>query len=111
MSTIPSTSQISPANERAWHQSNLLGDWKGTVKQTHAPVEVKVVSINGSTAQVEYTHNGHTERGTGTVNQDEITFGNVTIATRNGSQAAFEFGYQPSGQLATTGEQTAVLSK
>jgi hypothetical protein len=111
MTTIAAKSQISPANERAWHQSNLLGDWKGTTKQNHAPVEFKVISINGSTAQVEYTHNGRTERGTATVDKDSITFGNVTIATRNGSQAAFEFGYQPSGQLATTGKQTAVLDK
>lgn len=111
MSTVASTSQISPANERAWHQSNLLGDWKGNIKQNHAPVEFNVISINGSTAQVEYTHNGRTERGQATVSQNSITFGNVTIATRNGSQAAFEFGYQPTGQLATTGTQTAILSK
>ena len=111
ISAIPSGSQISPANERAWHQSNLLGDWKGTTKQNHLPVEVKVVSINGSTAQVQYTHNGRTERGTATVDKNTITFGNVTIATRNGQQAAFEFSYQPQGQLAETGMQTAVLSK
>ena len=113
MSSISSTptSQISPANERAYHQSNLLGDWKGTTKQTHAAVEFKVISINGSTAQIEYTHNGRTERGQATVSTNSITFGNVTIATRNGTQAAFEFGYQPSGQLATTGEQTAILTK
>lgn len=115
MSTIASAgqgaSQISPANERAWHQSNLLGDWKGTIKQKNAPVEFKVLSINGSSAQVQYTHNGHTERGTATVDKDSITFGNVTIATRNGQQAAFEFSYQPQGQIAETGTQTAVLSK
>jgi hypothetical protein len=111
MSTIAPTSQISPANERAWHQSNLLGDWKGTTKQNHVAVEFKVISINGSTAQVEYTHNGRIERGQATVSQDSITFGNVTIATRNGTQAAFEFAYQPSGQLAATGTQTAILSK
>jgi hypothetical protein len=35
----------------------------------------------------------------------------VTIATRNGTQAAFEYAYQPSGQLAATGTQTAILSK
>ena len=111
MSTIASTSQISPANERAWHQSNLLGDWKGTTKQNHVAVEFKVISINGSTAQVEYTHNGRTERGQATVSQNSITFNNVTIATRNGTQAAFEYAYQPSGQLAATGTQTAILSK
>ncbi len=109
--TIPAGNQISPANERVWHQSNLLGDWKGTTKQNNQQVEVKVLSINGTTAQVQYIHNGRTERGTGTVDKDSISFGNVTIATRNGQQAAFEFSYQPQGQLAQTGVQTAVLSK
>ena len=112
MSTIAaSASHINPVNEKLYRQSNLLGDWKGTTKQNHAAVEFKVISINGSTAQVEYTHNGRTERGTATVSQNSISFGNVTIATRNGTQAAFEFAYQPSGQLAATGTQTAVLSK
>jgi hypothetical protein len=105
------TSRISPFNERVYHQSNLLGDWKGAFKQSHQPVEFKVVSINGSTAQVEFTHNGHTERGQATVDQNSITFGNVTIATRNGQQAAFEFSFQPQGQLAASGTQTAVLTK
>ena len=109
--TIPAGNQISPANERVWHQSNLLGDWKGTIKQNHQPVEFKVLSIHGASAQVLYTHNGRTERGTATVDKDSITFGNVTIATRNGQQAAFEFSYQPLGQLASTGTQTAILTK
>jgi hypothetical protein len=112
VSTIAaSASHINPVNEKLYRQSNLLGDWKGTTKQNHAAVEFKVISINGSTAQVEYTHNGRTERGTATVSQNSISFGNVTIATRNGTQAAFEFAYQPSGQLAATGTQTAILSK
>ena len=112
MSTIGSTtSRITPYNEKVWHQSNLLGDWKGAFKQSHQAIEFKVVSINGNSAQVEFTHNGHTERGTATVDKDSITFGNVTIATRNGTQAAFEFAFQPNGQLASTGTQTAVLSK
>lgn len=115
MSTIAATSvgasRILPANERAYHQSNLLGDWTGTLKQNHAPVEFKVISINGNSAQVEYTHNGHTERGTATVDKNSISFGNVTIATRNGQQAAFEFSFQPQGQLAAAGTQTAILSK
>ena len=106
-----STSRITPFNEKVYHQSNLLGDWKGAFKQSHQALEFKVVSINGDSAQVEFTHNGHTERGTATVDKDSITFGNVTIATRNGTQAAFEFAYQPNGQLASTGTQTAVLSK
>ena len=99
-----SSSQISPVNEKIYHQSNLLGDWKGTSKQTNMPVEFKVVNIRGSQAQIEYTHNGHTERGFGTVDGATITFGDVTIGTRNGSQAAFEF---------STGSAkwTAILSK
>jgi hypothetical protein len=109
--TSSSTSRITTINERAYHQSNLLGDWKGSTKQNHQPVEFKVISINGDSAQVEYTHNGRTERGTATVDKDSISFGNVTIATRDGRQAAFEFSYQPKGQLAETGVQTAVLSK
>ena len=106
-----STSRISPVDERLYHQSNLLGDWKGNFKQSNAAVDFKVVSINGTSAQVEYTHNGRTERGTATVDKNSITFGNVTIATRNGTQAAFEFSFQPQGQLASTGTQTAILSK
>jgi hypothetical protein len=105
MTTISaSSSQISPVNEKIYHQSNLLGDWKGTSKQTNMPVEFKVVNIRGSQAQIEYTHNGHTERGFGTVDGATITYGDVTIGTRNGSQAAFEF---------STGSAkwTAILSK
>ena len=112
MSTIAaSASHINPVNEKLYHQSNLLGDWKGNFKKTNASIDFKVLSINGTSAQVEYTHNGRTERGTATVDKNSISFGNVTIATRNGTQAAFEFAYQPSGQIASTGTQTAVLSK
>jgi hypothetical protein len=113
VSSIAATgsSRINPVDERLYHQSNLLGEWKGNFKQSNGAIDFKVVSINGSSAQVEYTHNGRTERGTATVDKNSITFGNVTIATRNGTQAAFEFAYQPSGQLASTGTQTAVLNK
>lgn len=105
MTTISaSTNQISPVNERIYHQSNLVGDWKGTSKQNNQPVEFKVINIRGDQAQVEYTHNGHTERGFGTVNGATVTFGDVTIGTRNGSQAAFEFS---SG----TAKWTAILTK
>ena len=91
MTAIQSTSQISPATERVYHQSNLLGDWKGTSTRDHQPIEFKVINIRGSKAQVEYTHNGRTERGLADVNGATITFGNVTIGTRNGTKAAFEF--------------------
>jgi hypothetical protein len=98
------TSHISPANERIYHQSNLLGTWSGTWTKGHQPVSFKVVSINGSTAQVEYTHNGHTERGTGTVNGSTVTYGDVTVGTRDGSNAALVFSYG-------NATQSAVLQK
>jgi len=104
ISAIPPGNQISPANERVYHQSNLLGDWKGTWTKNNQAVELKVVSIKGSSAQIEYTHNGHTERGTGTVDGGTITYGNITLGTRNGTSAAllFEFG---------TAKQSAALTK
>ena len=104
VSTIPKGSQISPATERVYHQSNLIGDWKGTWKDSSRPVELKVVNIRGSSAEVEYTHDGHTERGTGSVDGATVTFGNVTIGTKNGNVAVLEFS---SG----TAKKTAVLDK
>ena len=92
ITTIPAGSQISPATERVYHQSNLIGDWKGTwSSKDKQPVEFKVVNIRGASAQVEYTHNGHTERGIASVDGATITFGDVTIGTKNGSVAALEF--------------------
>jgi hypothetical protein len=104
ISSIPAGSQISPATERVYHQSNLVGDWKGSFSKTNQPIELKVVNIKGDTAQVEYTHNGYTERGNATVNGASITYGAVTIATRDGKKAAVEFAFG-------TAKQTAVLSK
>ncbi len=106
MTTVAATkgaNQISPANERVYRQSNLLGDWRGTWSKNHQAVGFKVVNIKGNTAQVEYTHNGHTERGAATVNGGTITYGNVTIATRNGNVGVIEFrfgGAKMSGVLA-----------
>jgi hypothetical protein len=104
ITTIPKGSQISPASERVYHQSNLIGDWKGSWQKNGRPVEVKVVNIRGSTAQIEYTHDGHTERGIGSVDGATITYGNITIGTKNGSVAALEFS---SG----TAKMDAVLNK
>ena len=90
--SIPSGSQISPATERTYHQSNLIGDWKGVwSSKDHQFVEFKVVNIRGAKAQVEYTHNGHTERGLADVDGATITFGDVTIGTKDGKNAALEF--------------------
>jgi len=50
ITTIPKGSQIAPATERVYHQSNLIGDWKGTWKNNSRPVEVKVVNIRGDQA-------------------------------------------------------------
>jgi hypothetical protein len=112
MSTIsPTTSQISPATERVYHQSNLLGDWKGTWKNTSRPVEFKVVNIRGNKAQIEYTHDGHTERGQGDVNGATINFGNVTIGTRNGSVAAFEFSVGGATKTAILNKQNATVDQ
>ncbi|HLG80529.1 MAG TPA: hypothetical protein VKY22_05905 [Bradyrhizobium sp.] len=105
MTTISSsTSQISPASERVYHQSNLLGDWKGTWTKSGQPVEFKVINIRGTQAQVEYTHNGHTERGLADVSGATISFGDVTIGTKNGQNAALEFSVG-------TAKMTAILQK
>lgn len=107
VSTIATTqgaSRISPINERLYHQGNLLGDWKGSFSNNHLAVEVKVISINGDTAQVEYTHNGQTQRVSATVDQNLITFGNLTIGTRDGTKAALEFSFG-------TVRQDAILTK
>jgi len=102
--SIPKGSQISPATERVYHQTNLIGDWKGTWKDSSRPVEFKVINIRGDQAQVEYTHDGHTERGIASVDGATISFGNVTIGTKNGQVAALEF----SSGSAT---KTAILNK
>jgi hypothetical protein len=99
-----STSQISPADERVYHQSNMLGEWKGNWAGNNQPVTFKVVNIRGTRAQVEYTHNGHTERGFGQVNGAVLTFGSVTVGTKDGKKLALVF-------AAGAGRQTASLEK
>jgi|HubBroStandDraft_6_1064221.scaffolds.fasta_scaffold337293_1 hypothetical protein len=111
ISTIPKGSQISPATERVYHQSNLIGDWKGTWKTNGRPVEVKVDNIRGSTAQIEYTHDGHTERGIGTVDGATISYGNITIGTKNGSVAALEFSAGTSKMDAVLNKQTSTADQ
>jgi hypothetical protein len=99
-----SANQISPASERVYHQSNLIGDWKGSWSKTNLAVEFKVLNIRGNKAQVEYTHNGYTERGFGTVNGTTVSYGNVTIASRDGKNAAMQ-------SLVGQFEMTGVLAK
>lgn len=106
MTAIQSSSrnQISPADERVYHQTNLVGDWKGTWTKSNQPVEFKVINIRGTKAQIEYTHDGHTERGFGDVSGATISFGDVTIGTKNGQNAALEFSVG-------SAKKTAVLQK
>jgi hypothetical protein len=111
ISTIPKGSQISPATERVYHQSNLIGDWKGSWKTNGRPIEVKVVNIRGSSAEVEYTHDGHTERGVGSVDGATISFGNITIGTKNGSVAAVEFSSGTAKMDAVLNKQTSTADQ
>lgn len=99
-----SSSQISPANERVYHQSAMLGDWKGNWAGNNQEVGFKVVNIRGTQAQVEYTHNGHTERGFGQVKGALIYFGPITVGTKDGKNLVLLFS-------AGGGQQTATLQK
>jgi hypothetical protein len=101
---VPAGSQISPVDQVLYHQSNLIGDWKGSWTKTGGAIELDVVSINNGLATVKYTHNGYTERGTATVSQNTITYGDVTLGTRDGQNAALEF-------AAGTATQSAILTK
>lgn len=92
MAAISSTTnQISPANERLYGLSRLVGEWKGKWAGNGQDVGFKVVNIRGATAQVEYTHHGRTERGLATVKGGTLTFGNVTIGSKDGKTAALVF--------------------
>src|SRR3569833_561529 len=104
MAAIPSINQISPVKERMYHQSNLLGEWKGSWTANGSAVSFKVVNIRGSAATVEYTHNGHTERGIGSVNGATIDFGAVSFGTMDGKNAALIFS-------AGGGQASAILQK
>ena len=100
----PSTNQISPHAERMYGLSRLVGEWKGKWAANGQDVSFKVINIRGSRAQVEYTHHGRTERGVATVEAGKITFGNVTIGTKNGKTAALVFS-------AGAGKASAFLEK
>jgi hypothetical protein len=101
---IATGSQISKQNEAVYHQSNLLGTWTGTWSNSKQPITFKVLKISGSTAEIEYTHNGKTEKGQATVSQNIVTYGDITIGTRNGTNGAIEFA---AGNI----KQTGVLTK
>jgi len=72
---------------------------------------LKVVSITGDTAQIEYSHNGHKEVGTANVDKNTITYGNVTIATRDGQQGALEFSFGIVRQAAVINKVTAPVDQ
>jgi hypothetical protein len=72
---------------------------------------LKVVSITGDTAQIEYSHNGHKEVGTANVDRNTITYGNVTIATRDGQQGALEFSFGIVRQAAVINKVTAPVDQ
>jgi len=96
-------SQISKQNETIYHQSNLLGTWTGTWSNTKQPFTFKVLKITGSTAEIEYTHNGKTEKGQAEVSQNLVTYGDITIGTKNGTKGAIEF---VAGNVKQTGSLT-----
>ncbi len=97
-----SGSFILPANERVYKTSNLLGEWQGTWndKQTFS---FKVLSIKNNQAKIEYTHDGRKEAGNAIVDKNTITFGNVTIITRNGANGVIQF------KLGTFEKHTTIL--
>jgi hypothetical protein len=83
-------SQISKANETQYDQSNLLGTWSGAWSTNKQAFTVKVDKITGATANIEYTHNGTTQKLQATVSQNTISFGDITLGTKNGTQGAAE---------------------
>src|SRR4029077_4616363 len=74
-------------------------------------IELKVVSISGDTAQIEYSHNGHKEVGTANVDRNTITYGNVAIETRDGQQGALEFSFGIVRQAAVINKVTAPVDQ
>src|SRR4051794_20031503 len=91
MTVVQSTSRISPAMERVYHQSNLLGEWKGSWTASSQAVSFKVVNIRGAQATVKSTHNGRTGRGIGEVNAAPIVFGSVALGPKDAKTAVLLF--------------------
>jgi len=96
-------SQVSKQNETLYQQGNLIGTWTGKWSGTNQTVTFKVDKITGSTAEIEYTQNGQTQKGQATVSQNSITFGDVTIGTNDGTHGAIEF---EAGTVKKTGTLT-----
>jgi len=100
-------SQISKQNQQLYAQSNLLGTWSGNWSGTNQALTFKVLKITGSTAEIEYDHNGQVQKGQAQVSQNTITFGNVTIGTKNGTKGAAEFQVGSFTQTATLTKTSA----
>jgi len=83
-------SQISKQAETLYDQSNLLGTWSGKWSSGNQAFSVKVDKITGATAEIEYTHNGTTQKQQATVSQNTISFGSITLGTKNGTNGAAE---------------------
>jgi hypothetical protein len=63
-------------------QNKLVATWIGS--SVTDSVAVRVLSINGRDAQVQYTVDGHTMQGTGDVYKNTVTLGKVVISSDDG---------------------------
>ncbi len=84
-------SRIATQQETLYHQSNLLGTWSGNFGPNNSPVTFSVQKINGSTATIEFDHNGQVQKGSATISNNIITYGNYQIATKDGKNAVLLF--------------------
>lgn len=84
-------SRIATQQETLYHQSYLLGTWSGKFGPNNSPVTFSVEKINGSTATIEFDHNGQKQKANATISQNIITFGNYQIATKDGKSAVLLF--------------------
>jgi hypothetical protein len=84
-------SRIATQQETLYHQSNLLGTWSGNFGPNKSPVTFSVEKINGSTATIEFDHNGQKQKANASISNNIITFGNYQIATKDGQSAVLLF--------------------
>ncbi len=85
-----SGSQIPKQEEQLYTQSNLIGTWSGNWSANKQPITITVLKITGATAEIQYTQNGNTQKAQAQVSQNTISFGNITIGTKNGTNGAAE---------------------
>jgi hypothetical protein len=101
---------ILPANEKMYHTSNLLGQWSGTWGDGKH-FTFKILSIKNKSAQIEYDHDGKKEIGTGTVDKNTITYGNLTIVTRDGKSGLLQFKYGSMDKHVTVAKTAATATR